>query len=74
MTTPGYRMQNGEDWGDEPEPVAKDFHAAPLPRRANIGDRARLARARRKVDPTWNSRSRESRRLLLDLDWKEETR
>lgn len=74
MTTPEpYVFTSGEQWGDEPEKAIPTYGSS-QPRRIGLGERARLGRRRREVDPLWVSRSPESKRRLLDLDKREEGR
>lgn len=65
-----YRFANGETYGEPdrtPAPSRK-----PPPPRLSLGERARLAKRRREMDPeSWAARSPESRRFLIELDAKE---
>lgn len=68
-----YRFQSGDEvWGEDTPRPAKDFGSQP--ERWTLADRVRLGKRRRDLDPTWAAKSPASRKLLLEIDKREEKR
>jgi hypothetical protein len=66
-----YRLQDGEQWGDElPKPIPT-LYGSSTERRGTFVERARLASRRRREDSSWGDKTPESRRLLIDIDLRE---
>jgi hypothetical protein len=63
-----YRYASGETWGDETPPLTAPSWSPPRRPAKDLGRRARRA----KTDPDWTRRSEASKRLLLEVDRRDE--